>query len=466
MERVSLIALLRGHNRFVIPHYQRKYSWTEDNCKTLFDDVLKVARELINDHAVTHFFSNVTLSPLVLDDKCGFHVVDGQQRLATFSLFLKAYAKVFSTRTNEIRTFLQIGPLLKLSFEDAVDQRTYRHLMLDRFCEPESVSQIMVDNFNLFEKEVRAEVETFGNVLCANLFEQLILVKVVLPEVMPPQRVFERMNGVRAELKQLDLIKNFLLMEAGENDELAVYNLWEGHLLPLGWLDWVCRMISTMHAHMHDQWNVAEKNIYKNFRRFYESYGKTFCSVLEFLNHLETWHNIFIDVVTTFTLLNGNGWLIPERRNRLGPLIMKLAILFSSEEDRSRRNLLIARMVEYQRCFFATKLWHRTKISSASFDEKISFRCLTKSGKDYDKELLCDSIFETFGPNTTDAEAAIAWWFHNCYMNNEPSRNAGIIGILPAEESVWVSADEIVAHFHESLRRNKEALGIPPDLHS
>lgn len=457
VERVSLYDLLGGdRKRFVIPHYQRKYSWSKENCQTLFEDVLMVAK----GHQVTHFFSNVTLSRL--DEKDGFHVVDGQQRLTTLSLFLRALAKanVFPNHSEQLVKLLQVGPLLKLSFEDAMDQRTYRHLLKGRFCEPESVSQIMVENFRFFEKSITAEMETFANVPFDGLLGKLLLVKVVLPEAMTPQRVFERMNGVRKSLEQLDLVKNFLLMEAGENDEEDVYDLWERRLVPLGWLHWVYWQIAVMHA----QRNIAEHEIYKNFRRFYEEYGNRFGSVPEFLKRLESWKEGFDDASKTVTLLNGNGQLNPERRERFGPLIMKLAMLFSAPEDLHNRNVLLTRMVERQRCFVAGRLgvW---KMHRAYLDASLGFECLKESGHDYEKKLLMESIIKTFRPNKTGANAGIEWWFQN-RKNNEPSRNAGIIGILSGTESDWISADAIVVHFHESFRRNKEALGISSDLGS
>ena len=461
VERVSLSDLLGGdQKRFMIPHYQRKYSWSKENCETLFEDVLSVAKRLIEGRQVTHFFSNVTLSRLV--DKDGFHVVDGQQRLTTLSLFLRALAKAnaFPSHSEQLAKLLQVGPLLKLSFEDAMDQRTYRHLLKGRFCEPESVSQIMVDNFDLFVSKITDEMETFKHARCSKLLERLLFVKVVLPEAMTPQRVFERMNGVRKPLKQLDLVKNFLLMEAGKNDEEDVYDLWERRLVPLGWLHWVCWQISVMHA----QRNLAEHEIYKNFRRFYEKYGKSFGSVPAFLERLESWKEGFDDVSRTFTRLNGNGQLNPESRERLGPLIMKLAVLFSTPEDRYHRNELLTRMVERQRCFVAGRLgvW---KMHRAYFDASLGIECLRESGHDYEKKSLTESIIKTFKPNRTGANAGIEWWFQN-RKNNEPSRNAGIIGILSGKGRDWISADEIVAHFHESFRRNKEALGISSDLGS
>lgn len=460
VERVSLSELLGSDQmQFVIPHYQRKYSWNKEHCETLFEDVLKVANAVIEGHQVTHFFSNVTLSRL--DGKNRFHVVDGQQRLTTLSLFLKAVSHVLPIHSEPLVEHLQVGPLLKLSFEDAMDQRTYRHLMKERFCEPESVSQVMVENFKFFEERITAEKDTFANVCYVDLMSKLLLVKIVLPETMTPQRVFERMNGVRKPLKQLDLIKNFLLMAAGTSSEETVYNRWEDDLVPSGWLHWVCWMISTMHA----QQAVAEKNIYKNFKQFYEKHGKIFGSVPKFFEQIEFWHQGFAEIGDAFNQLNGNAEMQQQHRDRLGPLMMKLAIVFSSPEDRSRRNELVAVIVAYQRCFVAGRLLD-FKHHPARWDWANARKCLQESGKEYDKDRLHAAIVGSFSSNTLSAETRLKKWYYEGDKDYGRSRNARMIGIWREREREWGSADEVVSHFYETFRKSKKDLGILSDAGS
>lgn len=72
--------------RFVIPVYQRNYNWKTENCKQLFDDLVKIIR----NERKSHFFGSI-VSVFNPDGRyTEFLVIDGQQRLTTVSLLLLA----------------------------------------------------------------------------------------------------------------------------------------------------------------------------------------------------------------------------------------------------------------------------------------------------------------------------------------------------------------------------------------
>ncbi len=72
--------------RFVIPVYQRNYDWKTEQCKQLFDDLVKI----IKNNRRSHFFGSVVsvYNPDGRNDE--FLIIDGQQRLTTVSLVLLA----------------------------------------------------------------------------------------------------------------------------------------------------------------------------------------------------------------------------------------------------------------------------------------------------------------------------------------------------------------------------------------
>src|SRR5215212_5489546 len=89
----KLLDLLKKAPQFVIPIYQRTYSWTEKECRQLWDDILRTGG---NDAIAVHFIGSIVyieaglvpttlLSPLL--------VIDGQQRLTTVMLLIAAMAK-------------------------------------------------------------------------------------------------------------------------------------------------------------------------------------------------------------------------------------------------------------------------------------------------------------------------------------------------------------------------------------
>ena len=69
--------------RFIIPLYQRNYDWKEENCKQLFQDLIK----LHDSERKSHFFGSIVSSIQYGDDR---FIIDGQQRITTVSLMLIA----------------------------------------------------------------------------------------------------------------------------------------------------------------------------------------------------------------------------------------------------------------------------------------------------------------------------------------------------------------------------------------
>lgn len=82
----KLVAYMQGSDkRFVIPVYQRNYDWKTENCKQLYNDLVKVVRK----GRKSHFFGSI-VSVHNEDEFNEFLVIDGQQRLTTISLLLLA----------------------------------------------------------------------------------------------------------------------------------------------------------------------------------------------------------------------------------------------------------------------------------------------------------------------------------------------------------------------------------------
>jgi len=113
----KLLDFLKKSPQFVIPIYQRTYSWAEPECRQLWDDILRAGR---NDQVNAHFIGSIvyieeglyqvsTQSPML--------VIDGQQRLTTVSLILEVLARKvghgaepvdgFSPRKLRVNSFLQ-----------------------------------------------------------------------------------------------------------------------------------------------------------------------------------------------------------------------------------------------------------------------------------------------------------------------------------------------------------------------
>ena len=223
----KLIEFLKKSPQFVIPIYQRTYSWTDKECRQLWDDIIRTGRD---DKLVAHFVGSIVyvekgLSNLTTQEP--LLVIDGQQRLTTLTLLLAALAKALEKQEEGQREPVDGFSPRKLRHyyllnteEDG--ERRYKLLLsqtdkasliaiLDGAEQPKDCSLRITSNFSMFEELIAAN---FGELptLCKGI-AKLVVVDIALNRVQDnPQLIFESMNSTGRELSQADLIRNFVLM--------------------------------------------------------------------------------------------------------------------------------------------------------------------------------------------------------------------------------------------------------------
>src|SRR6202167_282935 len=89
----KLLDFLKKSPQFVIPIYQRTYSWTDKECRQLWDDIVRTGS---NDAVSAHFVGSIVYIEKGLSQvsiQSPHLVIDGQQRLTTVTLLIAALAK-------------------------------------------------------------------------------------------------------------------------------------------------------------------------------------------------------------------------------------------------------------------------------------------------------------------------------------------------------------------------------------
>ncbi len=89
----KLLEFLKKSPQFVIPIYQRTYSWSEKECRQLWEDILRTGR---NDAVSAHFVGSIVYVEKGLysvSSQSPLLVIDGQQRLTTVTLLIEALAR-------------------------------------------------------------------------------------------------------------------------------------------------------------------------------------------------------------------------------------------------------------------------------------------------------------------------------------------------------------------------------------
>jgi hypothetical protein len=439
--RQSLGEWLRDDACFIIPPYQRKYCWRRENCENLFEDLLKVAER----ERPTHFFGTITLSPLA-DGQ--FYVVDGQQKLATLWLFAHFVGRVLNEGNGDLPRSNRLAK--RLTFEDPHDQKTWRHLLLDRFCDEESLNNEMADNASWLRKEVEASNDALRLAHTEQrLLEKLLLVRVVLPSKLAPQRIFERMNGVKLEITPMDLIKNFLLMKCNAEEEQEVHQLWENKFRQLEWMfrNLVEALVGA---------DVYGTDLYRKFRQIFESdgFGPECGHVPALLAQCRTWFEAFHAAYAIFERLTG-GHGLPSRYRTL---IMRTAMVFSGDQaDARRRNSVLAEVTEHIFRWIASNRLRINRLHYQSDDSRWCHACLKSFNE---SEPTAERFEATISHHIASIAREECERGFNSWIQHEeprPTRNWYILGL--GEDAAKLDAGQMTDRLEMRFQERRQTIG-------
>lgn len=263
----TIFALFDGKRRYVIPLFQRQYVWGRDRqWQPLWDDVRKQADLVLAGEPATspHFLGAIVLAQVqTYGDQVPAHeVIDGQQRLTTFQIFLaalrdataesgineiaeelKAYTvntgmmekpddekfKVWPTHADipQFRDVLSSGSRDKV--EEKHPARYYRKKLQPR--------STMIEAYLFFHTTVKEyvnagpeEPRARARAIYGALRDRLQLVSIELEQSDDPQVIFETLNARGEPLLPSDLLRNFVFLRAirtGEDSRALYEKYWQ-----------------------------------------------------------------------------------------------------------------------------------------------------------------------------------------------------------------------------------------------
>ncbi|WQU34013.1 DUF262 domain-containing protein [Helicobacter pylori] len=257
---------------FSIPVYQRNYTWEEENCKKLLQDIVSISQ-----NKKTHFMGSITYILHWIDDEKSlrqlqeFVIIDGQQRITTIMLLLKA----IETKIQNEGIKKEIDGLLNLAGQRLAGQRlrlkpiksdkeAFDLVMQNRSHELQGVSHIR-NNYRFFTKELDKYLEKgyrIEEIYGAFLRLKIVAIGLELGED-DPQVVFESINATGVQLKGLDLTRNYLMM--GENSDRQKH-LYDTYWVPLeNWLgekDLNDFIKTYLRIYFEDRFKEGEREVY------------------------------------------------------------------------------------------------------------------------------------------------------------------------------------------------------------
>jgi len=204
--------------RFIIPVYQRNYSWQNKHCAQLLNDL----KGLIKKPDVPHFFGSIVSSHMQGGKREDFLIIDGQQRLTTISILLIAIVDLLKHKKVIPKDDRLIEKITKKHLVDEYqeDQRKIRLKPIKDDCkafdalfgdESDFVDGSNVtSNFRYFRDRILNE-----NIDIDDLYDaisRLQTIDIFLEKDDDPQLIFESLNSTGLELEEGDKIRNFILM--------------------------------------------------------------------------------------------------------------------------------------------------------------------------------------------------------------------------------------------------------------
>jgi uncharacterized protein with ParB-like and HNH nuclease domain/predicted transport protein len=230
---LPITTLLDGAKQFIVPIFQRDYSWGTKQCLTLWNDIIRVGND---QNSKGHFLGSVVYIAAEENtaDLTRWLLIDGQQRLTTLTLImlaLRARLKENGEEAGEDSPTPEAIDDYYLRNRHGKGNRRYKlHLrradhetlaaLLDSKTPTNGTSERIIENFQFLK-------EQFGNTNLQTVYngiKKLVVVHVCLTRGQDdPQMIFESLNSTGLDLTPADLIRNFVLMRLDEQTQTRLY---------------------------------------------------------------------------------------------------------------------------------------------------------------------------------------------------------------------------------------------------
>lgn len=231
----NIYEILNGNKQFLIPVYQRYYSWDIEQCKRLWNDIVEMQKKRKMGHFVGSIVNIAEQAMPTGVQK--YMIIDGQQRMTTLSLLLLAlrdYA-IKNPDDTTINARRIDNMLLKNEYESGDERyklllteidRNILICLVDEKPISDDTHSKLLDNYNFFVNKIDSK-----ELKPAEVYEsigKLQIVNITLDRsVDDAQAIFESLNSTGKELSESDLIRNYVLMGLEPAEQTYVYeHLW------------------------------------------------------------------------------------------------------------------------------------------------------------------------------------------------------------------------------------------------
>ena len=282
---------------FKVPVYQRNYDWSNVQCDKLYQDIM-LAHERDHKHFTGTIVYIVGLNGSNLSEVL---IIDGQQRMTTVYILLKALydaSKGVSTRIEEEIQEVMFNRNCEEKYKVKLkpiksDNEQLLLLIKDKIDDMDRNSNIY-KNYIFFKTMIEETLNNgyeLGDILDG--IKKLEMVEIILDKSQgdEPQKIFESINSTGLDLSLADLIRNFLLMDDENQDELYE-NYWSEIEKNVGYRNLGDFVINFLDSQITRA--VNSKNAYQLFKKHCEQNKLSHEDVLKQLKKTSRYYGAFI----------------------------------------------------------------------------------------------------------------------------------------------------------------------------
>ena len=235
-----LFEILEGRKQYLVPLYQRTYSWKEKNLQQLWDDLLLLVERRHENRKASHFLGPMVFAPTTDTGPSAlkqYTIVDGQQRLLTLTLLLAAIRDHRSEnedsshrdRLNEdylLERRSQGRPTKLIPTQD--DRESY-FACINNTAQA-GAADLVGTAYNFFRTRL-LEVDDVSDVKDIQRVEEAVLAGFAIVTITAEDgdnvhRIFESLNNTGLKLSQSDLLRNYIFMRLATRGEDVYRDIW------------------------------------------------------------------------------------------------------------------------------------------------------------------------------------------------------------------------------------------------
>lgn len=226
---------LEGTKQFIVPLFQRTYSWSNRNLEKMWTDLVSVSE----DDEPSHFFGSFVTMPIASSPSTvsKFTIIDGQQRLTTIGVILASIRRKILDLDDECNIADEIfeqylvnkfKPHARYKVVPTTSDRAVYYSIIDQLETDHPSFHPLVQAFETIDRKLSDFDDLDGLVQLKNaLLSRFSVVDIILEAGDDPYLIFESLNATGTPLTQADLIRNYLFMGIGEDKQQKVYDtLW------------------------------------------------------------------------------------------------------------------------------------------------------------------------------------------------------------------------------------------------